>query len=151
MTDWKGILTAAAFLAVLAAASFWDITKREIPDGCHAAILALAAVSLYTMPGMAVSSRLAGAVCVSGCMLLITLVFPGAFGGGDIKLTAAGGLFLGWRAALVSMVIAVFSAGCYAGYLLVVKRAGRSAQFAFGPFLCLGMALGLLFGAQCAA
>ena len=54
--------------------------------------------------------RLIGAVCVSGVFFVIALISKGrAMGGGDIKLTAAAGLVLGWQNMLVMLVIASFA------------------------------------------
>lgn len=45
----------------------------------------------------------------------------------------------------------VLTGGLYGVYLLAAKRAGRKTQFAFGPFLCAGLALSLFFGRAIAA
>ena len=89
-------------------------------------------------------SRLTGAICISLPMFLAAVFVRGVFGGGDIKLMAAGGLFLGSEKILASVIPSVFSAGLYCIYLLFVKKAGRKATFPFGPFLCLGMAAALM-------
>ena len=98
------------------------------------------------MPGISLLARLAGALCVSVPMLVLAVLIPGAFGGGDIKLMAACGLFLGWKITLVSTALAILFGGIYGCYLLAAKKADRKAHFAFGPFLCIGMAIGLLYG-----
>ena len=45
-----------------------------------------------------------------------------------------------------SMAAAVLFGGIYGIYLLAAKKKERKDHFAFGPFLCLGMVLGLLCG-----
>ena len=42
--------------------------------------------------------------------------------------------------------LAILFGGIYGCYLLAAKKADRKAHFAFGPFLCIGMAIGLLYG-----
>ncbi|MCH1983051.1 prepilin peptidase [Ruminococcus sp. OA3] len=138
--------TVFAFFCVLTVVAFLDLDTMEIEDGCSVAIVAVAILSVFTMPGLPIISRLTGALAVSVPMLILTLLVPGAFGGGDIKLMAASGLFLGWKLTLVSMAIAVLSGGIYGIFLLAAKKKERKDHFAFGPFLCLGMALGLLYG-----
>ena len=118
----------------------------EIEDGCQIAMVILAAISIFTMPETSLLARLAGALCVSLPMLVLSIVIPGAFGGGDIKLMAACGLFLGWKITLVSAALAILFGGIYGCYLLAVHKADRKAHFPFGPFLCTGMAIGLLYG-----
>ena len=135
-----GILKIAFFI-VLLTASYQDIKKMEIKDGCHAAIVLLAAATMLLDRNTGIASRLLGALCVSAPMLALTLAIPGAFGGGDIKLMASI-----WRNAVISAVFAVFAAGVYVLYLLSIKKADRNQRFAFGPFLCAGMAVSLLWG-----
>ena len=80
-------------------------------------------------------------------MLVIALVIPGGFGGGDIKLMFALGLLLGWKEALLAAFLGILSGGAWCGVLLA-KGQGRKAQFPFGPFLCLGGGVSLLFSKE---
>lgn len=137
------------FFCILTVVAFIDKDTMEIPDGCSIAIvlLAIAAALLpMVMPEVSLLSRVIGLVCVSLPMLLVTLAIPGAFGGGDIKLMAAAGLFLGWKLTVVSAAIAVLTGGIYGCWLLAAHKAGRKDQFAFGPFLCAGLGIGVLVG-----
>ncbi len=136
------------FFSVLITASYQDIKKMEIENGCHAAIIMLAVASSCLTPQIGLASRLAGAVCVSLPLLIITLIVQGAFGGGDIKLMAAGGLFLGWKLTVVAAIVGIFLGGIYVIFLMIKKKAGRNTQIAFGPFLCAGMAISALWGQQ---
>lgn len=133
------------FCCILGVVALQDIKRMEIEDGCHIAILLLSFISMVFFEQPTVLSRLIGALCISIPMLFITLLLPGAFGGGDIKLMAVGGLLLGWRVAVTSAVISIFLGGVYSLYLLIVKHADRKTCFAFGPFLCVGMAIGKIF------
>lgn len=141
---------AFAFICVLTVVTWTDIDTMEIPNGCHIVIAVLAVISFvintYTGTGITLVSRLIGLVCISVPMLIIALAIPGAFGGGDIKLMMAGGLFLGWKLIVVSMVIALLTGGLWGIILLITGKKGRKEHFAFGPFLCMGMALAIFFG-----
>lgn len=139
-------LTVFGFCTVLAVTAFEDWRKMKIPDACPKAVLVLAVFSVFTMPQISVTARLAGALCVSVPMFLITLISTGAFGGGDIKLMAACGLFLGQKLTLVSAAIAFIAGGIYGIVLLIRHKANRKTHFAFGPFLCAGMIIALFFG-----
>lgn len=75
-----------------------------------------------------VIDRLIGAVCISGLFYLIALLSRWRYmGGGDIKLTAAAGLVLGWKNMLGVLVIASFAGSvCSLALMAVDKlRAGR--------------------------
>lgn len=135
-----------AFLGVLIIVSYQDIKSMEIKDGCHAAIAVLAVTAIFIEPETDVVSRLLGALCISVPMLALSLIVSGAFGGGDIKLMAAAGLFLGWKAMVVSAVLALFAAGGYALLLVVKRGADKGERFALGPFLSTGLAVGALWG-----
>ena len=141
-------LTVFAFFSLLTVVTFLDIDTMEIENGCWIAILILSVISLYTMRGITFIDRGIGFLCVSLPMLALALVIPGAFGGGDIKLMAACGVFLGWRLTLVSTVLAILGGDIYGIWLMAAKKAARKEKFAFGPFLCVGMVIGLVYGEQ---
>lgn len=139
-------IAAFAFLAVLTVVAFIDADTMEIPNGLVIGILIIAIAALGCGVEPSLKSRLIGFVCVSVPMLLLTLAIPGAFGGGDIKLMAASGLFLGWKLCLVATFLAIVAGGLYGIYLLATRRKGKKEHFAFGPFLCIGMAVALFWG-----
>ena len=67
-------------------------------------------------------------------------------GGGDIKLLAMIGAFLGWRAMPVTLMIASLL-GTVIGLSLMLLR-GRDSRMAipFGPFLAVGAVCALFWG-----
>ena len=95
--------------------------------------------AVFTVPGPGVPERVLGMFVVSVPMLLAALLVPGGFGGGDIKLMAAGGLFLGWEGNVLAAALGIFAGGIWGLYLLLFKRADRRDVFPFGPCLCGGM------------
>mgnify|MGYP001046448757 FL=1 len=108
-------------------------------------VAVLAVLNLLLSPARW-AGALIGMVCISVPMLLLCLAIPGAFGGGDIKLMAAAGLFLGWQHTLLAMFFGILGGGFYGMYLLAARKADKKDHFAFGPFLCVGIVLALLFG-----
>ena len=72
----------------------------------------------------------------------------GGLGGGDVKLAAAGGLWLGWQGAFLSLVLASWSGGLAALFLLASGRRQGSDPIAFGPFLAFGIGMAFFFGEQ---
>jgi prepilin signal peptidase PulO-like enzyme (type II secretory pathway) len=67
-------------------------------------------------------------------------------GGGDVKLMAAAGLYLGWKLILFSLFAGSVT-GAAAGMILIVKkRAGLKSEIPFGPFLAFGAAAAALYG-----
>lgn len=127
----------------------WDI--QIIYNRFHVLIAILAVTQLFLAPGHGLGDRILGALIVSVPMLVLTLIVPGAFGGGDIKLMAASGLFLGTDAIVCAMFFGLLSGGAYAAWMLATKKLGRSDHFAFGPFLALGLAIAVFWGDGIAA
>ena len=78
-------------------------------------------------------------------LLAAALMAQGGFGGGDIKLMAASGIFLGGSGNFRAFAAGVFLAGIYCGWMLLCGRLNRKAQIAFGPFLCMGIAVEVLY------
>lgn len=139
-------LAVFAFLGVLYAVALIDGDTMEIPNGLVIAAGILGLIACLLFPEPALWERAVGVLSVSLPLLLISLAVEGAFGGGDIKLMAACGLFLGWKLNLVALFFALMGGGAYGVYLLAAKKKGRKDHFAFGPFLCAGAALSLFLG-----
>lgn len=148
MLSFFQVLLLFFFFVMLTVITFVDINTMEIPNKFVLTVLVLAVAAFFLFPEVTVGQRLMGMVCISVPMILFCFVIPSAFGGGDIKLMAAAGLFMGWKLTLLSFCLAVLTGGIYGGYLLVAKKKGRKDHFAFGPFLCLGMALAIFGGEE---
>lgn len=136
------------FLAVCTVISCVDWDTMEIPDEFLTAVILVGVLSLPFYPEISFLQRLLGVFVISIPMFLLTLKIPGAFGGGDIKFTAAAGLLLGWQNSLLAAFLAILAGGIYGTWLLVFQKKGRKDRFAFGPFLCGGMTVALLWGDQ---
>lgn len=142
--SWAALL-ALAVCGVLLSVALIDAETQIIPDRLNLALAVLGVLCLLLAPA-AWPGRLIGALCVSVPMFVLCLLIPGAFGGGDIKLMAAAGLFLGWQQTLLAMFFGILGGGFYGMYLLAAKKADKKDHFAFGPFLCVGIVLAMLFG-----
>ncbi|NLC41733.1 MAG: prepilin peptidase [Erysipelothrix sp.] len=126
--------------------TFIDIDTLIINDRFHVIISALAIMKLVTSPDL-LQSSLIGAFIISIPFLLIAGL-TGGLGGGDVKLMAVAGLYLGWQNVLVSFFIASITGGLYAIYLILFKKQGRKAEMPFGPFLCLGILIASLYATE---
>lgn len=129
------------FLVILVFVAYQDAGKMEIKNKYILMITVLSIFSIFFTEEISFTDRLWGALCVSFPMLLIAVIRPGILGGGDIKLMAAGGLYMGWYLTLRAVLIAIVAATIYAGYLLLIKHKDYKTKIPLGPFLCVGMAL----------
>lgn len=137
------VLCTVIVLIIISCIDFW--TKR-IPDRWTLALAAVGVWSCFVWEQPVIISRIAGIFAVSVPMLLAAVLFPGALGGGDIKLMAAAGLLLGVQGNLTAAFLGMTAAGIYGVVLLILKKAGRKDCFALGPFLCAGIGIVLLTG-----
>lgn len=137
---------AFVFLCILTVVSFVDADTMEIPFSLVLSAAFVGILSCLFFPEIPLLERLFGVICVSLPLFLLTVAVPGAFGGGDIKLTAACGIFLGWKFNMLSLFLAVMGGGAYGFWLLATKKKGKKDHFAFGPFLCAGMAAAMFVG-----
>lgn len=139
-------LTIFLLYCVLTVITFIDADTQEIPPVLNLIILLLGILSVFTMPGLTILERIIGFFCISLPLRLLIIAIPDGFGGGDIKMMAAAGFFLGWKATLVAFFIGVVLGGAYGAYLLIAKKADKKAHFAFGPFLCIGIMISAYAG-----
>jgi leader peptidase (prepilin peptidase)/N-methyltransferase len=79
-------------------------------------------------------------------MLLLALLINGAFGGGDIKLMAVCGFLLGWQNTLVAFFAALLIMTAVGGYMVIKGKYKKNQPVAFGPALCAGVFLSVLYG-----
>ena len=137
-------LLGCGLASALLTASVIDARTREIPPGTTIAVAVLGALRLL-LHRADWPSHLLGLVSVSGVLLLILLLSGGtALGGGDVKLMAGAGLFLGFRLTLLA-----FFLGCLLGSVIHIARMklrGVGRELALGPYLAAGILLALFWG-----
>ena len=115
------LLAYGSFMLLLVVAAGDDLRELRIPNGIVAALaavwivwrIALAATHPEgaLVPALSVADGLLGALVLGGGLLAVTLAFEAltgrrAMGGGDVKLMAAVGLFLGIEGGLVCLLTA---------------------------------------------
>jgi leader peptidase (prepilin peptidase)/N-methyltransferase len=69
-------------------------------------------------------------------------------GGGDIKLLAMIGAFLGWPSIPVTLFFSSLGGSVIGLTAMIIKGVGRKYALPFAPFLCLGALLYLFFGRE---
>lgn len=89
-----------------------------------------------------------GILLGGGLYFLIAVVSKGGMGGGDIKMMAMVGAFLGWKAVLLITFIGSLTGSLVGILLMLFKGKGRKAKIPFGPFLAVGSLITLFFGGR---
>jgi leader peptidase (prepilin peptidase) / N-methyltransferase len=150
------------FVGALIVISFIDLDVRIVPDVISLpgilVGLALSVAGYFLISGEStvvpspVSSLLG--ILVGGGFLLATawiyekITGVEGMGGGDIKLLAMIGAFLGWQSIpltlfFASLVGSIVGIGC-----MLATGAGRRLALPFAPFLCSGALLFIFFGEE---
>jgi leader peptidase (prepilin peptidase)/N-methyltransferase len=134
------------FATMLSVVAVHDIRTKTIPNAVVMALIPLVIMSCFLYPELTGVSRLIGIFIASGPMLLMTVAWPGAFGGGDIKLMAIVGMILGWQLTLLAFVIASLLGFFQTIVLLVLKKTTLKGTLPFGPALSIGTLIAFISG-----
>ena len=160
---WRGNLLGYIFMEermrlcmdlCLAAAFIWvawtDIRTMTIPDKVLVPLIILDVLSVFVEPEISFSARIIGIFSVALPMYIADLFVDGAFGGGDIRLLAVMGFYLGWKTCLVGTFLGFFIGGLWSVILLALGkvRFGERARIPFAPALCLGLYVAKFWGDQ---
>ena len=129
------------FLSLLIPIAFIDIDHRIIPDELSLGGLA-AGLLLSFLPGGDWKGSFTGALLGGGILYSTAFLYEkirGAegMGGGDIKLLAMIGAFIGWRGTLATIFFGALLGAI--GGMLAMRKGGEGLKTAipFGPYLCV--------------
>jgi len=135
--------------------TFIDIEHQEIPDviSLPGIVLGIICMTGFRLDGSAayVSSLLnsvLGVLAGGGMMFLLGVVGEFIFkkealGGGDVKLMAMMGAFLGWKLIVLTFFLAPFMG---AGVGIFMKIRFKKEVIPYGPYLSAGAIISLLYG-----
>lgn len=125
--------------------TFIDLRHMIIPDRLVLLILLTGMSFDLLVPELTWKSYGFGFLTGGGFLFLIALL-TNAMGGGDIKMMGALGFAIGLKATVVALFIA-FITGAIAGVILLVFHIkDRKDIIPFGPSLCFGTLMAVLYG-----
>ena len=127
---------------VLIEIALLDYKTMEISD-IASIIIAVIGLGLMIYNGTYVPS-LTGAVCVSVPFQVLALLKM--MGMGDVKLMAAVGLLLGIKGVLLAAFFGIIIGSFAAAIMKIKNLRGWKSEIAFGPYLCIGSYISMLFG-----
>jgi leader peptidase (prepilin peptidase)/N-methyltransferase len=150
------------FVAAMIVISFIDLDVRIVPDviSLPGIVLGLAlsiigyflnSGSTTLIPGPV--SSLIGIIAGGGFLLATAWIYEKitgveGMGGGDIKLLAMIGAFLGWPSIPMTLFFASVVGSVVGLTCMVLTGAGRRLALPFAPFLCSGAVLFVFFGEE---
>jgi prepilin signal peptidase PulO-like enzyme (type II secretory pathway) len=101
----------------------------------------------YGVLEASLQSLLLGAAVGGGLFLAQFVVSKGRWiGGGDVRLGVLMGVWLGWPAIMVALLIAYVVGAVVALFLVAFKKKGWQAELPFGTFLTTGTFVSLFWG-----
>ena len=142
----RPLLPALFLLSALVAVTVIDLEHQLIPDRITLPGVAAGFLASLVIPGPTWVDSLIGILVGGGIFFVIIALSRGGMGGGDMKLAAMVGAFLGWKLTLLALFLGVFLGGFVAAVLLLGGLRKRKDPIPFGPFVSLGAAVSLFWG-----
>ncbi|MBN2645146.1 MAG: prepilin peptidase [Desulfuromonadaceae bacterium] len=139
------------FLSSLLVITFIDLDHQIIPDVISLPGIAVGILCSFFIPWLTWQDSVLGVVAGGGSLLLIAMGYAfltkkEGMGGGDIKLLAMIGAFLGWRAVLPVVFLSSLLGTLIGVPLMLAKGKDGKLAIPFGPFLSLAAVIYLFWG-----
>ena len=141
------------FCSALVAITFIDLEHQIIPDVISLPGIVIGFAVSFLLPWLGWKSSLIGIIAGGGSLLIVAYGYElvtkkEGMGGGDIKLLAMMGAFLGWRS-IPFILFASSLIGSLVGIsLMLAQKKDSKLAIPFGPFLASGAILYIFFGRQ---
>ncbi len=139
------------FTAVLIIVTFIDLEHQIIPDILTLPGILLGFILSFFMSSITWQESVLGILIGGGSLYLVAFLYYLAakregMGGGDIKLLAMIGSFLGWQA-IPSVIFISALAGSVVGFIVMgIKKVGSDTAIPYGPFLAVAALVNLFLG-----
>ncbi|MDT8317823.1 MAG: A24 family peptidase [bacterium] len=138
-------------VSALITITFIDLDHRIIPDVISLPAIPIGFLASFVLVQLSWLDSLIGILVGGGSLLLVAVVYEKltgheGMGGGDIKLLAMLGAFLGWEGVLFTIMASSLLGTVIGGGAMLVSGKGRRFAIPFGPFLSLGAVLYILWG-----
>ncbi len=139
------------FSLSLVVISFIDLDHMIIPDVLSIPGIIIGILASFIVPYISPLESLIGMIAGGGTFYLIAsghslLTGKEGMGGGDIKLIAMIGAWMGWRPLPIVVLISALAGILIGGIFIIASGKGARARIPFGPFLALGALIYLFFG-----
>lgn len=141
------------FCSALVVITFIDLEHQIIPDEISLPGIVIGFICSFFLPNISWLNSLLGILLGGGSLLLVAygyqwLTGKEGMGGGDIKLLAMMGAFLGWKSILF-IIFASSLVGSLIGItIMLVQKKDSKLAIPFGPYLALGAVLYIFYGRQ---
>ncbi|MCR4425997.1 MAG: A24 family peptidase [Firmicutes bacterium] len=141
-----GSLIVAVFACLLTVAAWTDLNTGLIPDRVTLPGLGAGLALSLISPDLTLPGAVAGALISGGVVYLIAVLSRGGMGGGDVKLMAMIGAFLGWRSGLLTLFLGALIGSVVGVTRIALGMQKRREPMPFGPYLALGAVVTIFIG-----
>lgn len=137
------------FVSIMVVIVHTDLKERIIPDRVVLfGLIAIIPIRLFISQPLPLWDYAAASLLTGGLLYALAAISKGGVGGGDIKLFALIGLFIGLKAALLTLFMASLS-GYLFGMLGRLRRGGsQNKSIPFGPYIAVAGVFAYLWGNQ---
>jgi leader peptidase (prepilin peptidase)/N-methyltransferase len=147
--EWSAVAYMLLF-SVLLVVSCIDLTHQIVPDVITLPGILLGVLSASTILPVGLLNSILGILVGGGILWGLAWISPYLFGkegmgGGDIKLMAMVGAFLGWKPTLLTIMVGALTGSLVGIGLMVLKIMRRDQYLPFGPFLAFGALVAMFF------
>jgi leader peptidase (prepilin peptidase)/N-methyltransferase len=149
---WSAAIYAVLFSALLVISTI-DLSHQIIPDAITLPGIGLGLLCGATVLPVGFMNSVLGVLAGGGILWVLAWVSPYLFGkegmgGGDIKLLAMIGAFLGWSPTLLTIMVGAMAGSIVGLGLISFKVMRRDQYLPFGPFLAFGAVVSMFFHSQ---
>lgn len=139
------------FVAALVVITFIDLDHQIIPDVISLPGILVGFAGSFFVPWLTWSDSIFGVLLGGGSLLAVAwgyekLTGREGMGGGDIKLLAMFGAFLGWQAVFPVIFLASLVGTLVGVPLMLIQKGDTRLAIPFGPFLALAAIVYLFWG-----
>ena len=147
---WPAVVYGLLYSALLVVAGT-DLSHKIISNVITFPGIAVGLISASTILPLGFVNSLIGLLVGGGILWFLAWASPYLFGkegmgGGDIKLLAMIGAFLGWKPALITIMVGSLLGSIVGITLIALRVIKREDYIPFGPFLVCGALVALFFG-----
>lgn len=139
------------FVAALIVITVIDLHHQIIPDVISLPGIVIGLLGSLIIPQITFWNSLIGMLAGGGSLFLVATGYQWLFkregmGGGDVKLLAMIGAFLGWKAVILTILLSSFIGSIIGITVMLIKGKDFKYAIPFGPFLALGAVSSLFWG-----
>lgn len=139
------------FCSALVVITFIDIEHQIIPDEISLSGIVIGFILSFFLQGHGWLNSILGILLGGGSLLLVAYAYQWltgkeGMGGGDIKLLAMMGAFLGWKS-IPFIILASSLVGSVVGIsMMLLQKKDSKLAIPFGPYLAFGAVLYIFYG-----